>query len=84
MYIVIGIVMLLFFLLGFFLGMSIPFFAKKFLSLSKENDEKIEKLTEEINNLKEELTNRNTELASPTLLEQKTFDEWLNGSELNG
>lgn len=84
MYIVIGIVMLLFFLLGFFLGMSVPFFARKFLNLSKENDKIIEKLTEEINDLKEELTNRNTELANPILLEQDTFDEWLNGSERNG
>lgn len=82
MYIVIGIAMIVIFLMGFLLGLSIPFFVKKYFDFNKENNNKILELTSEINNLKEELS-KNKELEHPNLTKATLFDEWLNGGENN-
>lgn len=82
MYILIGLIMMVFFLFGFSLGILFPYLIKKYFnvfdSYIKENDELVEKLKMCENEIRL-LKSGNPENVIDDLKDTKIFDEWLNG-----
>ncbi len=75
MYIIIGISLMLFFLIGFGVGLTIPFFVKKYIDICiVKTDEMISK---EKTQQKEEIKLNNSQIQNLT---EEILSEWLTGN----
>nr|DAS12533.1 MAG TPA: hypothetical protein [Caudoviricetes sp.] len=75
MYIIIGISLMLFFLIGFGVGLTIPFFVKKYIDICLvKNDEMISKEKTQQN---EEVKLNNSQIQDLT---EEVLAEWLTGN----
>lgn len=72
--ILLGILFLLIFIIGFCLGLFFPFVIKKYFNIFQEYKEKISKLTLELENKKDEKVDAIVKIPSSDII-----DEWLNG-----
>lgn len=72
--ILLGILFLLIFIIGFCLGLFLPLVIKKYFNIFQEYKEKISKLTLELENKKAEKDDAIVKIPSSDII-----DEWLNG-----
>lgn len=88
--IVIGIIII--FLIGFALGLALPYFLRKYISMESPNIQNYEpdaiqqyqiKIDEEMRMLRTEISSINNKLATTTTNNEQILNEWLNGGDNN-
>ena len=75
MYIIIGISLMLFFLIGFGVGLTIPFFVKKYIDICLVKAD--EMISKEKNQQNEEIKLNNSQIQDLT---EEVLAEWLTGN----